>query len=194
MKVDIARADNLVHTLNTTAKLLEQTSGDFMGFRYDPEEDSWEFTGFDESAMTVINQLKEARTAMGIEWIKSKDPAGRLSDQDIKLALKIINPAEGYFMSKLDMIQTFAGGGKTSNVRKAVIAYMRAMAITAQEQIRIKYIDDIVPTVDSWREGRAKAEDDKAFFMKRFKAQGLKVPAHMGSQIDSMYAMPGGSR
>jgi len=178
LKEKIVDTANYISKLNKASKLLEKTSTrGFLGHRYSKEKGEWVFTPLDVGQQQAQIELKETIDALAIDWIKTKDPSGRLSDQDFARALDAMGGISGRGGRGLaDILETMARGGDTSQIRQAVIGFLKGLARDAELSMFHTIGGDTVQSVDAWRRNRERALDDRAFYLRRYKDQGLEPP------------------
>ena len=178
MREKITATTKNISDLNEAAKLLEETTTrSFIGHRYDPVEKEWVFVPTDVSQMKAQKRLKEIIDGLAIQWIKGKDPAGRLSDQDFTRAIE----AMGHIATKgwdsfADILETLAGGGQISQVRQAMIGSLKVWLATRNVHSSTRSGNDTIQSVSGWRMTRERALDDRRFFLNRYIEQGIDPP------------------
>jgi len=189
VRESIQKADRSIIQLRRAAELVKLTDqGSFLGFRYDPEEDSWEFTKTDESQVAALSELEEILKSQAIQWIKTHDPSGRLSDQDVKLAESVMNKmANSRGDQLISILERAFTGGSPSSIQKGMSAYFKSLAIQAEINLHTEIGAYTVKSPEAWARSRELANETRAFLLKRFAEQGLDPPA----SFDEAVAAPG---
>ena len=175
IKTRVTDASGKIQTFRKAADAVGKTTlGSFLGFRWDNEE-GMEFAAFDESAQAHAAELEEALTAMGVDWIKGKDPSGRLSDQDVKLAMRIVAASkEKRSLQLADFIGTWLSKDNMSSVRKGLITFYKIMAENKEQELLNSLDDDIVLTYPAYLDRQETLRKNREFYKVR-KAESEKL-------------------
>jgi hypothetical protein len=119
----------------------------------------------------ALAQLDEGITDLGVRWIKSRDPSGRLSDQDVALALRMIASArERKWDIGVDFVDSLFGDD-VSGAREGAALFLERMALDAERAFINENYDKITMPLAKLKELKAQEDALAAKFRKRIAKQ-----------------------
>ena len=126
---------------------------------------------FSADAQAAQQNLDNALTDLSVRWIKERDPSGRLSDQDLKLARAMIAAALDSKTLKVADLADSLFNGNTSAVREGIKMFLMLMAADQRRSFLNKNKNLIALPYDAWEEQQQDEEELARMINRRIEQQ-----------------------
>lgn len=164
----IKQVYNLIDTLK------KAPIGSILGvLKWNAEEKSWNVGAFDAESRGQLNLLNQRADDLGIGWYKTRDPAGRLSDQDLNFFREIIGVRGlGWKDRLVDTVNTIYRGGNPSVVKDGIIAALSAMAADAEKNVASMFSDDLILSGEAKMQQIKRRQENYHYYRKQKEFHG----------------------